>query len=143
MCYKHITLHRGQCTVKYIHSKVTYHLSVAELLQLSSSQIVSVENYSEEIEASIVRYPQQKVDYIYILSKATYILSIKQLTPHDCIKIPCCMYTLCSCRVAPLHGHQQQECCGIENVLARCLHIIVQMQSCKKTSRITLHSPYT
>jgi len=37
LCYKHITLRRGQCTVKYIHSEVTYHLSVAELLQLTSS----------------------------------------------------------------------------------------------------------
>jgi len=44
LCYKHITLHRGQCTVKYIHSEVTYHLSVAKLLQLTCSQTVSEEN---------------------------------------------------------------------------------------------------
>jgi len=31
-------------TVKQIHSEVTYHLSVAELLQLTSSQTVSVAN---------------------------------------------------------------------------------------------------
>ena len=42
-----------------------YHLSVAELLQLTTSQTVSVET-SEEMEASIIRHPQQKIDYIYI-----------------------------------------------------------------------------
>jgi len=36
--YKCITLHRGQWTVKYIHSEVTYHLSVAEVDQFTDCQ---------------------------------------------------------------------------------------------------------